>query len=227
MHEAHTTCWTLVEAAAAGGHEERCVFARRYSPIIRAYLEARWRETAFLVHIEDACQDVFVECFRDNGPLNRADRDRLVRFRTFLYGIVRNIALRNEQRNGVNRGADELQLENFESDETQLSRVFDRAWAQQILQEAVDRQREVAESRGSASARRVELLRLRFHEDLPVREIARRWSVDTHVLHRELSKAKMEFKDALRETVAARHQSISAAEIDRECREVISLISSE
>jgi hypothetical protein len=38
MATQQTTCWTVIEAAAAGAAAERQEFARRYGPVARAYL---------------------------------------------------------------------------------------------------------------------------------------------------------------------------------------------
>jgi hypothetical protein len=38
--------------------------------------------------------------------------------------------------------------------------------------------------------RRVELLTLRFHEAMPIREIARLWGVDAASLHHEYAQAR-------------------------------------
>ena len=138
-----TTCWTIIDAAAAGKDSDREAFARRYAPIIQAYLAARWRSTRFVQHLEDATQDVFVECFRAGGPLERADRKRPGGFHAFLYAIVRNVALRTERNHAkytASQKAGGSEMAEIEADETSLSRVFDRAWATGLLEEAANRQ---------------------------------------------------------------------------------------
>ena len=87
-------CWTVIEGAAAGRKEDRDEFARRYVPAVRAYLAARWQASPFAQELDDATQEVFLECFRQSGVLERADRSRPGGFRAFLYGVVRNVALR-------------------------------------------------------------------------------------------------------------------------------------
>lgn len=98
MAASETTCWTMIEAAAKGSQREREVFARHYLSVIRSYLTARWGDSALLQLIDDAVQEVFVECFRSDGPLARADRARAGGFRPFLFGVVRNVARRFENR---------------------------------------------------------------------------------------------------------------------------------
>ncbi len=223
---AETTCWTLISLAAQGGALEREAFVSRYTSVIHAYLSARWKNSPIQSDIDDACQEVFIECFRSDGPLAKADPNR--RFRTYLYGVVRNIARRAEQNRGRHpekQPTTESHFDKIESSEESLGRVFDRAWALQILKETAETQTEKARSAGQDAIRRVELLRMRFEKELPVREIARTWNIEPESLHRELSKAKKEFGKLLRETVSQRHDSATEAEIDAECREIVSLVS--
>ena len=48
--------------------------------------------------LDDAVQEVFVECFRQGGVLEAAVDGRVPSFRAFLYGVVRNVARRFESR---------------------------------------------------------------------------------------------------------------------------------
>jgi RNA polymerase sigma-70 factor (ECF subfamily) len=67
------------------------------------------------------------------------------------------------------------------------------------------------------------LLRLRFHDGLPVRDIAARWDADPAKLHHEYARAREEFRAALREVVAF-HQPGSADAIDRACADLLGLL---
>jgi RNA polymerase sigma-70 factor (ECF subfamily) len=222
MLSPQTTCWTVIEAAAAGAAGERQEFARRYGPVVRAYLAARWRSSPCLQDLEDAVQEVFVECFKAGGVLARADRGR-GEFRPFLYGVARNVALRLERsraRELARRTPDGVDLDGLAGAEDQLSSAFDRAWARAILREAARRQEQRAEEEGGAAKRRVELLRLRFHEGLPIRDVARRWGADAAALHHEYARARQEFKAALLEVVAFHHPG-APAEVERACAELL------
>ena len=84
-----STRWTVTQRAAAGSAPDRDEFVRRYSPVIGAYLGARWRHTPLFDQVEDAAQQVFMDCFKVDGALGRADPERAEGFRAFLYGIVR------------------------------------------------------------------------------------------------------------------------------------------
>lgn len=222
-----TTCWTLIDAAAAGDVDERDLFARRYEPLIRAYLSARWKGSPLAQEISDACQDFFVDCFRDGGPLARVERGRAGGFRPFLYGVARIVALRWEEKNARQRvrpTADEVDFSDVESEETELSQVFDRAWAKVVLQEVGERHREQAAQSGPEAVRRVELLQLRFQEGMPIREIAKLWETDAALLHRQYAKARDEFSQALHEVVSFHHPDAAPAEVQRECLELLTML---
>jgi len=225
MSEHDETCWSIVRGAAAGGADDRREFARTYLPIVRAYLGARWHGTGYVGHLEDAVQDVFVDCFRESGALQRVDPERGTRFRTFLFAVVRNVALRHEERRARRR--EQQQETGFDerhaADDDALSRVFDRAWAQALMRRAMDRQTASAEERGDDAMRRVEILRLRFRDGLPIREIAAHLVMDTAVVHRQYRTAREEFQAALVAEVRFHHQG-SDAEVHTECTSLLELL---
>ncbi len=217
MSISETTCWTVIRGAAAGGVDQRTEFARRYESVIRAYFCARWRGSGLTRELDDAVQDVFVECFR--GALDRADPDRP--FRAFLYGITRNVARRIEH----DRRRAGLRLESgFElpSVERSLSEIFDEAWARALMRQAAVVQR--LRAGDERAKRRIRLLRLRIQEGLPIRRIAERWDADPVKLHREYALARTEFRRAL-ELVVAEHHPGPPGEIERECARLVSLFS--
>jgi DNA-directed RNA polymerase specialized sigma24 family protein len=98
MSTHESTCWTVIRAAAAGSPADRDEWARRYLGVVRAYLAARWRGSPLRQELGDAVQEVFVECFRQGGALEAAGAGRVLSFRAFLYGVVRNVARRFESR---------------------------------------------------------------------------------------------------------------------------------
>lgn len=224
MADASSTCWIAIRGAAAGDDIERDRFARRYAPVIRSYLDARWRQKRRAQEIEDAIQDVLFECLRMGGALEKVDPSRPGGFRAFLYGITRNVAHRWEER-GYGR---EKRLETAEQsavpdDQPELSQAFDRAWARSIVRQAWDLQEERAEARGPDAIRRVDLLRARFEGGKPIREIAKEWNMPADVLHHEYAQARKEFQDALREVVSFHHTE-PAANVDSECRKILELV---
>jgi len=224
MAQPESTCWTVIQAAAAGSPVDRDAFARCYSPVVRAYLAARWCSFPRLADLDDAVQEVFVECFKRNGVLDKAERGR--GFRPFVYGVVRHVARRFEA--GRHRAREQpppgdFDLEQVAEEETSLSRAFDRAWAKALLREAARVQEERARGQDEAARQRVELLRLRFHDGLPIRAIAARWQVDAAALHHAYARARKEFKAALLEVVAFHHPG-TAAEIEQECANLLALL---
>jgi len=201
-----TTCWTMIEGAARGVREDLDRFIHLYGPVIRAYLRARWREGALREEVEDASQEVFLECFRQQGVLAGIAPAAIGSFRAFLLGVVRNVARRAEKRRARKREVQPpttFEVDHLMADEQSLSRVFDRAWASALLVEAVDRQTERARLRNDDRAEnRVELLRLRFQEGLTLPEIAERWGVSPGVVKGQNARALEEFEAALREVIA-------------------------
>lgn len=216
----------MIQGAAAGSADDREQFALRYAAVVRAYLAARWRDSPLLADLDDAAQEVFLDCFRHRGALERVDPARPGGFRPFLYGVVRNVALRVET--GRARGRERqspgaLDLDEIAASEAALSQVFDRAWATAVLREAAERHTVQAREQGKPALRRVELLRLRFHEGLPIRDIARQWEVDAAVLHHEYAKARQEFKAALLDVLAFHHPG-SPAEVEQACADLVALL---
>ena len=73
------------------------------------------------------------------------------------------------------------------------------------MAEAGRLQRDRATERGLDAIQRVELLRLRFEENLPIRDIAVRWDTDPAIVHKSYAIARKEFRSALLEVVAFHH----------------------
>jgi RNA polymerase sigma factor (sigma-70 family) len=218
--QSESTCWTVIQAAAAGSAGDRAEFARRYGPVVRAYLMARWRSLQFQQELDDAIQEVFVECFKAGGVLERADKGR-GDFRAFLFGAVRHVALRLERTRARQR--EQLpgpgNLQDVADDDPGPARAFERAWATALFREAGLLQAEKARMSGEAARRRVELLRLRFQESLPIRDIAQRWGMGAAALHREYARARQEFKAALMEVLAFHHPG--AADVEQACADLL------
>ena len=88
------TSWGLIQEAAAGDDAARSRFGTLYLPVLRTYLEQRWRGSSLAQELDDAVQEVFVECFRENGVLGKAQdsRQKLDEdgggFRSFLLGAA-------------------------------------------------------------------------------------------------------------------------------------------
>lgn len=220
-----TTCWDLIRAAASGDVAERERFVIWYQSPIRAYLIARWRGSRYMDFLDDAVQEVFAECFRSEGPLQRIDPEQ-GGFRAYLYGLVRNVARQCERKFFNTRELTvegDMMLAELAQDEAVLSGIFDRAWAQAVMKQAADVQRQHAQVAGVDALKRIELLQLRFYEGMPIRDIAARWGMDPAKVHREYAKARSEFRSALFEVIAAQ-QPGSAKELQQRAMELISLL---
>lgn len=220
MAVAVETCWTLIRDATAGIEAARERFVRLYEPVVRAYLAKRWRDGSAAADISDATQDVFLALLQPGGALDKFDGAQGNGFRAYLFGIVRNVALRYDAKR---RPITELPAD-LVDDETGLAEAFDRAWAKSILREAARVQEENAIAQGSRAMRRVELLKLRFHEGLPIRAIATQWKTDPAALHHEYAVARDEFRAALRVVVALNHPEASDSQLDQFCVDILNLL---
>ena len=220
MTPADATCWTLIHAAAAGDGPSRERFARLYQPIVRNYLASRWQRSPLLSKLDDAVQDVFVECFKTDGVLDMVIDAQPEGFRAFFHGVLRNIARRHEEKH---KPAVPL-ADDQPADETSLSRAFDKAWARALLKEAARVQAETAARAGDRAVRRVELLRLRFQDGLPIRDIAAKWNEDPAKLHHEFATARTEFRAALRQVMAFHMPTATEPQLESAGRNVLDLL---
>ena len=208
----------MITAAASGGLREREEFARRYAPVVRAYLATRWRGSPLSGETEDALQEVFVECFKDGGVLQTVESRCREGFRIYLLGVARNVARTAETQRDKQRSVSAGRVSAFADqavDDATPSRAFDRAWAQTVMREAAEILEEQAREEGPDAMRRVALLTLHFHEQLPVREIARLWDAEPQRVHVEYARARREFKRALL-TVLAAHNAGAPKALEQE-----------
>jgi RNA polymerase sigma factor (sigma-70 family) len=224
MSDGDSTCWTTIRNAAAGDPLARDDLVRRYEPVLRAYLGSRWQGSPLVAEIDDGVNQTFVELLRQDGGLERFDFQRPGGFRAFVYGIARNVARRFEVRcaTEAQRFGAAVSLAEQSADDSSLSVVFDRAWAVMIVHRARRRLTELAATAGEAAQRRVEILRLRFEEGLPIRDVAVRCQIDADVAHREYAKARREFEQAFRYVVA--EEFGTTADLDRRCAEINALL---
>ena len=214
------TCWTLIHAAADGSPSALSNFAERYQAVARKSLESRWSRSRRIDWIDDAVQEVIVECIRPGGALSKADSHFSGGFRAYLFGVTRNVMLRYETRPLPGQ----LDREDFVADELTVGQVFDREYARSIMKDASQLQRRLAEAKGNGAVRRVELLHARFSDGMPIRAIAELWCVDPAWLHHEYSKARSEFLSALLDVVAASQPSATHAENQATCKELLGML---
>ena len=215
--------WSLIERALDGDALAREEFGRNYERVVRRTIEARWHGTPLASEVDDAVQEVFVECLRRGGALERAE-ERRGELGALLFGVARNVALRFEERASRRIGSERApSLSAIEAREPSLSALFDREWARTLVRLAGERMRELAEGDGPGARLRVELLRLRFTEGLALREIAAAWEVDPDSVHRAYAKARSEFRDSLRRVVAEQ-SAAGDADLESAVRRVFELL---
>jgi RNA polymerase sigma factor (sigma-70 family) len=219
-----STVWTQVRRAVDGSQEDRDAFGRRYLPLVREYLRRRWEGWWLAGSVDDAAQDVFVECFRPGGVLTRAEPGRGLR--GLLVATARNVARRHEESAAQRRERTPHEtafLHAQPAREDSLTALFDRRWAEATMAEAAGRMEQLARQADDAARQRFELLQLRFEEGLPIRDIAARWGLDPRQVHDAYARARREFHRCLREVVAA-HGGVAHSDLDRECQELLDLL---
>lgn len=219
------TCWTVLRAASKGDAEARQSFSRSYLDTIRGYLTVRWRGRVLAGETEDATQEVFLECLKAGGVLDRADPLR-GNFRGLLFGVTRNVARRFEERaleKGRLRPEDSAWVQEIAADDPGQATLFDQNWARVLMRQSKRLHCERALADGTAGQRRVELLERRFGSDEAIREIAADWGVPAQEVHNAYRKARTEFYGCLREIVA--FHTPAGADLDAECRRLLALLS--
>lgn len=224
-----TTSWRVIRNAASGDGTARGEFVTRYDRAARLYFASRWKGTVLGQEIEDAVQQVFVECFRHQGVLERAQPGRASGFRAYFHGVLRHIAQRFEADPARRRQAaatSSFVRQGPREGEDGLSRIFDRAWAVAMVREAGALMERRARQEDDAGQRRVKLLRMRFEEGLPIREIAELWGVEPRKLHWEYERARKEFKKALVDVLRIQLGG-TAAELEQECYALLALLDTE
>jgi RNA polymerase sigma-70 factor (ECF subfamily) len=162
---------------------------------------------------------VFLECFKPNGVLGKVNEAPGDGFRPFFHGVLRNVARRHEEKHKPAVAMPEDQP----ADDVSLGRAFDKAWARSLLREAARVQAELATGNERAT-RRVEVLRLRFQEGLPIRDIAVRWGEEAAKLHHEYATAREEFRAALQRVMTFHMPAATAAQVDAACRDLLALL---
>jgi RNA polymerase sigma factor (sigma-70 family) len=227
MSRFDSTCWSVVIGAAAGDPAMRDEFCRRYDPVIRSYLAARWRLPREHDAISDATQEVFVQCLREHGALERVDRDREGGMRAFLYGVTARAAGEMERkgarwRRDARGGA--IESHDIERSEVTLSAAFDKAWAAMIGREARRLLATRAAAGGEPAKRRFFLLEQRYYQARKPREIAQLVGLDAQRVSEILVEAKAEYRAALIEVMANYFPSDTERELEARCLELAKLL---
>lgn len=222
-----STCWSVVLGAAAGDPTMRDEFCRRYEPVIRAYLSARWRMARDHEALADATQEVFVQCFREHGALQRIDPQREGGMRAFLYGVTAKTALDFERRGARwHRDAKggNVDLQQVERSEVTLSAAFDKAWAAMIGREARRLLATRAAAGSEATRRRFFLLEQRYYHGRAPRDLAPTVGLDPQRISEILTEAKAEYRAALLEVMATYFPNDTERELETRCAELARML---
>ncbi len=224
VSRALVTSWTLIRGAASGDPSDRELFARFYRPVIATYLAARWRKPVDHPDVQDGIQEVFVQCLRPGGALERVESNRPEKFRSFLYGVTRHVAATIE-RHGRRESIPVHEPRPFDEiarRDSTLSRVFDRAWATMIAREA----RVLMANRLSSSER----ANRSAHPGaaLPRGHAGTR----DRGAHADRGRGRLpgaaareaDFRTALLDVMRRRHPTSSVGDLERRCRELTKLL---
>lgn len=193
------------------------------------YLRDRWKASPLVQDVDDAIQDVFMECFRERGVLQRADPERGSGFRAFLLGATRNVARRFERQahgKSAHRQPETDVLNAIESEEDRLIRNFERDWAQAIMKEAAAHHERLAMETGGNLALRWQALRCQFERGLDVQAIASELGGNPATVHKWIQRGRQDFAGCLHDVVAGQcGPDVTPEEIERECRRLAEFLS--
>lgn len=218
------TCWTLIHAVHGGDRAARSDFVERYLPAVQAYLKARWSKGPLGSECDDAAHEVFVRCFSDAGPLDRLPTVSKGGFRSFLFGVTRNVAREIENDRRRRPRAEGGEAIDVAGENSRLSAVFDRQFARQVMREARARYQETASQGDEAARARLEILALRFDQNMPIRDIAKARGEDAARIHKEYARARREFRESLLEIVGEQNPDRSISEVQDFAKHLVELL---
>ena len=231
-----TTHWSVVLAAgqldspqAAAALETLC---RSYWYPLYAYVRRRGHESE---DAKDLTQDFFTQLLRKNYPA-RAERAK-GRFRTFLLHALNQFLLDQRERAAtLKRGGGQvlvsLDEESLEGryrlevpDEHTPEKLFERRWAQTILDRALARLRAEFVANGKGQAYEV-LQSFEPGEQSPLSyaEAAVRLAVSESAVKSMIHRLRQRHRELVREEIA--HTVPTVAEIDEELRHLVAVLRS-
>ena len=222
------TSWTAIAAAGGVGNEaaQRAVanLLKRYLPALRAYLLHQRRFSAD--QADDLLQGFVTTRILEHHLIAHADPQR-GRFRNLLLGSLNHYIAnqsRDERRAKRYPGSGRLmaldEAPPIPSDAAQPSDVFDVAWAQEAIGEALRRMESACRDRNrlelwSLFRARVVLPAIEGAEPVPYQELVRQYAFHTPAqATNALVTAKRMFVRLLREVIAEYAQS--EAEVEEE-----------
>ncbi len=231
-----TTHWSMVLAASReelpGARDALDQLCRTYWYPIYAYVRRRGygREDA-----QDLTQEFFAQLLRKNYPA-RADRAK-GKFRTFLLHTLKEFLADQRQRAAtLKRGGDRtfisLDQESLEDryrleipDELTPEKLFERRWAQTVLDRALARLRREFVAAGKEAAYAVlQSFEPGEQSSLSYAEAAIRLGVSESAVKSMIHRLRQRHRDLVREEIA---QTVpTTAEIDEELRYLVSVLRS-
>jgi RNA polymerase sigma factor (sigma-70 family) len=189
--------WALVHAAAAGDPQALDRFCRRFGNDLRHWLRLRWRGSPWRHQVDDAAQEVLLECFRPGGALARVDARRCRHFESYLRGVMSNVAARiarREARATTRWHPSGLLLRAGGAPDAEPRTRLDLANVRATIDAAVGRLELEGATAGHTLA---ELVRLHFFDGLPVRAIAARWHEPAARIHEQRRRARILLRRSL------------------------------
>jgi RNA polymerase sigma-70 factor (ECF subfamily) len=205
------------------------VLLQRYLPALRAHLVLHRRIAPDLA--DDLLQSFVSRKVLEQRLIARSDRSR-GRFRSFLLKALDHYVIDQVRRNKSRGGAlapaqlDELaELDLADDDaEAQPSQAFDRAWAKEIVAEALRRMRVECERTGRADLwgvfeHRVLAPSLHGAEPVPYERLVQTFKLDSHAqASNVLMTAKRTFARTLRSVIA--ESAEDDAEIEQDLKDL-------
>lgn len=205
MDYSRMTSWHLVGLAGTDTDLARREFALRYEKFVRRVLAKRWLGTVFRHDFDDAVQEVFFECFKPGGVIEKADVNRGGSFRSLLYQVAFHVAARFERtrrQQHLREGADDW-LGELPSQDLSGFEAVTREEVTDLVREAL---RRMLQHHDPDIRSRGQLLERRTCQNERINVIADGDPELAKRLHREHSKAKMEWKQYLVDVVQSEYR---------------------
>lgn len=199
LHAPADADWQLARAAATGDEEARTQFWNRHVRAVHLWLWFRWRHSSLRGFVDDATQEVFLECFRPGGALAHLEVDKAAHgVVAFLRGVVRNVAHRLErtqQRQLAHRRQLREAMPMQPANGDDAAERIDTAWQHGQVAAALSRldREEAGASPHSLRA----FLKAHFEDGLPVHTIAAAWQMKPEHVHELRRRACRRFRDCL------------------------------
>ncbi len=199
------TSWNLVSLAGTDVDLARREFALRYEKFVRRVLAKRWLGTIFCNDFDDAIQEVFIECFKPGGVIERADSRRGNSFRTLLFQVASHVAARFERshRRWQSQGMDEDLLNEMATTHASGYDVVTQEEVSDLVREAL---RRMIHHHDPDVRSRGQLLDRHICQNEKIIAMAGGDSGVAERLHREHRKAKKEWKSFLVEVVQSEYR---------------------